>query len=117
VARDIRQRQRRRALVVLLTNAREEDHDLQPALELLRERHIVLVTSLREAVLDDIDVAPVQSLEDALRYAAVSATLVQRQRTADALRREGHIMLDCTAKELPVRLVHDYWQLKRSGRL
>lgn len=117
VARDIRLRQRRRALVVLLTNAREEDHDLQPALELLRARHIVLVTSLREAVLDDIDHSPVQSLEDALRQAAVSATLVQRQRTADALRRDGHIMLDCTAKELPVRLVHDYWQLKRSGRL
>ncbi len=117
VAREIRQRQRRRALVVLLTNAREEDHDLQPALELLRERHVVLVTSLREAVLEEIDTAPVHSLEDALGYAATSGTLMQRQRTGDALRRDGHILLDCTAKELPVRLVHDYWRLKRSGRL
>lgn len=116
-AQAIRERQRRRALVVLLTNAREEDHDLLPALELLRGRHIVLVTSLREAVLDEIDRAPVHSLDDALRYAATATELVHRQRVGDGLRRAGHIMLDSTAAELPVRLVQDYWQLKRSGRL
>ncbi len=116
-AQEIRVRQRRRALVVFLTNAREEDQDLLPALELLRGRHVVLVTSLREVVLGDIEHMPINGLDDALRYAAASAELQARARTSETVQRGGHALLDCMPQELPVRLVRDYWQLKRSGRL
>ena len=116
-AQEIRVRQRRRALVVFLTNAREEDQDLLPALELLRGRHVVLVTSLREAVLGEIEHLPIKGLDDALRYASASAELQARARISETVQRGGHALLDCMPQELPVRLVRDYWQLKRSGRL
>ena len=45
-------RLKKRALVVVLTNLRDEDDDtLLPALELLRARHLVLFASLREDIL------------------------------------------------------------------
>ena len=117
VAQEIRVRQRRRALVVLLTNAREEDLDLLPALELLRSRHIVLVTSLRESVMGDIEHMQIQGLDDALRYASLCSELQARARVSESVQRAGHALLDCMPQELPVRLVRGYWQLKRSGRL
>ena len=45
--------QRRRSLIVLLTNVREEDSDdLRAAMVLLRRRHLVVLASLRERALD-----------------------------------------------------------------
>ena len=117
LAKEIRIRQRRRALIVLLTNAREEDEDLLTALQLLGEHHIVLVTSLREASIDAIEHAPVAMLSDALMSASVAAHQLERQRVHDVITRTGHRLLDSTPAQLPVRLVNDYWQLKRSGRL
>ena len=116
-AQDIRARQRRRALIVLLTNAREEDDDLLAALRLLGGHHIVLVTSLREAAVDAVERAPVVSLDDALMTATAAAHQLERQRVRDAVTRAGHRLLDASPAQLPVRLVNDYWQLKRSGRL
>jgi uncharacterized protein (DUF58 family) len=47
-------RQRRRALVMLVTNVRDEDfEDLLAAVRLLQKKHLVCVASLREKVLDD----------------------------------------------------------------
>ncbi|PMZ30309.1 DUF58 domain-containing protein, partial [Pseudomonas sp. GW247-3R2A] len=62
-------RQKRRALVVLVTNLRDEDDDeLLTAVKRLSKLHRVLVASLREDVLDDLRHAPVQTLPEALAY-------------------------------------------------
>jgi len=54
-AQDLMRMQHKRALVVLLTNFRDEDSaELQPALKLLPGRHLVLVASLPERVLREV---------------------------------------------------------------
>ncbi|MFO1402266.1 MAG: DUF58 domain-containing protein, partial [Steroidobacteraceae bacterium] len=54
-ARALMTRQRKRALVIIVTNFRDEDgEELQAALRLLRTRHLVMVASLRERVVGRI---------------------------------------------------------------
>ena len=62
-------RQKRRTLVVLVTNLRDEDDDeLITAVKRLSKQHRVLVASLRDSVLDNLRQAPVQTLDEALTY-------------------------------------------------
>jgi uncharacterized protein (DUF58 family) len=110
--------QGRRSLIVLLTNSRAEDQDdvLQSAL-LLARRHLVIVADLREPALDRALQEPVNSLETALRYQALSDYLNQRT----ALRRNfawhGIQSVDVTADKLPAALVNRYLDIKSQGRL
>ncbi|WP_413770500.1 hypothetical protein, partial [Vibrio vulnificus] len=56
-------RQKRRALVVLVTNLRDEDDaELLSAVKRLGQQHRVLVASLREEALDRLRQAPVQTM-------------------------------------------------------
>ena len=55
-------RQRRRSLVILLTNLRGEDgKELVPALQVLKTRHLLLLASMRERTVEDSRVNPVES--------------------------------------------------------
>jgi uncharacterized protein (DUF58 family) len=117
VAEEVMVRHRKRALIVLLTNAREEDHDLNVALSLLRRRHVVLLANLREAVLDDVLSEPVVDLDGALGYTGTLLHLAQRRTMSRALRSRVHLLIDARPDELPVRVVNGYWQIKRSGAL
>lgn len=111
-------RQPRRALVLLLSNVRDEDIDeLALAARQLQKRHLVCVASLRELVLDRAIQLPVYQLEDALRRAATAQYLESRQRAIDALRLTGVDVLDVTCHELPSALVQHYLAIKRAGRL
>jgi uncharacterized protein (DUF58 family) len=111
-------RQRKRALVVMLTNLRDEDSDdLLPAIRLLSRRHLVLIANLRESVLDEVLEQPVDDFSQARLYAATCHYLAQRERTQDLLRRQGAMILDTKPQDLPVAMVNHYMDLKRSGRL
>lgn len=111
-------RQRRRCLVVLLTNLRDDDaQDLPRALGPLRSKHLVLLASLREPALNRALVEPIQHLQDATRVGAVAGYLEERQRVYDSLRGRGILTLDCEPGELPVALVNKYLEIKRSGIL
>lgn len=111
-------RQRRRALVVLLSNLRDEDSDeLRSALDLLRTRHLVLVASLRETALRDRLEEHPRNLGDALTVAAVHRYLESRQRTFEALRLRGTLSVDVEPELLPARIVNRYLDVKRSGLL
>jgi len=117
-ATDLAVRQRRRALIVLLTNAREEDsHDLRAATGLLRRRHLVIVASLREQVLDEALEQRVAEFDDALRYAAASRYLGLRQEAQDLLRSQGVFVEDCLCHELPAAITNRYLAIKRAGTL
>jgi uncharacterized protein (DUF58 family) len=79
---DLMIRLRKRALVVIMTNLRDEDDDtLMPALALLRQRHLVMVASLRETILGEALRRPVASLDDALTHAATAEYLERRRAT------------------------------------
>jgi len=62
-------KQKRRALVVLLTNLRDEDEsELLPALHLMRKRHLVLVASLQETSINAMLKEEVRGFPRALEY-------------------------------------------------
>ena len=110
--------QRKRALIVWLTNLRDEDQDeLGTALALLRRRHLVLIANLREVVLDQWLTHPVRDLTQARHYTVACQYALQRASVQEGLCRQGGMVLDTPPKHLPVALVEHYLELKRSGRL
>ncbi len=111
-------RQPRRALVLIVTNARDEDiEDLLAGVRQLQRRHLVCVASLREAMLDELLEQPPQRVDTALEASAAAQYLDQRQRVHTALRAQGATVLDVTATQLPGALVDHYLSMKRAGRL
>ncbi len=110
--------QKKRALVVILTNTRDEDlSDLNRAARLLARRHLVVVADLREPGLDKINRARIAGLDAALLYHGVQDYLYRRRRGHEGLNHSGAICLDTRAEELPIRLINQYLAIKRSGRL
>lgn len=111
-------RVRRRALVIVLTNLRDEDDAaLLPALRLLRSRHLVVLASLREAIIARALTARVDSFERAVTHAAAADYLESRDRVFRRIENTGAITLDIEPERLPIALVNRYLGLKREGRL
>jgi len=117
-ARELLQSQSRRALVVQITNSRDEDHPgLFDAMALLRRRHLVVIADLRESSLDAALRAPIQDRAQALRFHAVHDYLEERRRQQARLRHLGARVLDLLPAQLPVALVDQYVVIKRAGSL
>ena len=67
--------QNRRALVILITNTRNEDErDHFAATNQLRHRHLVVLADLREEILDQTVTSPIDTECQALRYHALNTT-------------------------------------------
>ena len=109
---------KRRALVIVLSNLRDEDDEtLAPALRLLTERHLVLFASLREPALDEKLREPVQDLDSATAHVAAVDYAFERQRALKRIERSGAMVLDVEPQRLPIALVNRYLDIKRTGRL
>jgi uncharacterized protein (DUF58 family) len=117
-AGDSIRRHRKRGLLVLITNCRDEDApELSAALGLLRSRHLVVLANMREKVVREIVGQPLLTEQSGLE---VAAALAYEQRRRDMLQRVGVggvIMIDCEPDELGIELVNRYTALKRSGRI
>ncbi|MDR0478358.1 MAG: DUF58 domain-containing protein, partial [Burkholderiaceae bacterium] len=117
-ARQLLRVQQRRALVIVLTNFRDEDAaELRPAVELLRRHHLVLIASLRERVLGRIASQPLRRSGDAVDVAA--AHLFEQARR-DAFARvvgDDPLSIDVEPAGLAVALVNRYHAVKRAGLL
>jgi uncharacterized protein (DUF58 family) len=117
-ARELMRRVRRRALVILLTNLRDEDDDtLLPALRLLRTRHLVVLASMREGILGRALSTRVDSFDRAVTHAAAADYLAQRERVFRRIGAAGVTCLDVEPERLAISLVNRYLELKRAGRL
>jgi len=117
-ARDVMKNLRRRSLVILLTNLRDEDDEtLLPALKLLRTRHLVVLASLREAIISRALSARVDSFDRAVTHAAAADYLAQRERAFRRIGAAGAVCLDVEPERLAISLVNRYLELKREGRL
>ena len=111
-------RMRRRALVIVLTNLRDEDDaTLLPALKLLRTRHLVVLASLREAIIARALTTRVDTFDRAVTHAAAADYLESRDRVFRRIENAGAITLDIEPERLPIALVNRYLGLKREGRL
>jgi uncharacterized protein (DUF58 family) len=117
-ATELSLRQRKRALVMLVTNVRDEDiEDLLAGVRLLQKRHLVCVASLRERALDEAMQAEVRDLPDAIGAGALAHYLEQRRVAHDKLRSHKVMVLDVDSEALPAALVERYLAVKRQGLL
>ncbi len=111
-------RHKRRALVVLVTNLRDEDDDqLLGAVKRLGRHHRVLIASLRETVLDELRQAPVQTWQQALNYCGTIDYLNARAQLHERLTAHGIPVLDARPQELGSQLVTRYLSWKKAGTL
>ena len=117
-AQDLLRAQHKRALVIVITNFRDEDAaELTPALKLLRTRHLVLVASLRERVLRELGEQPIVGEQQAVEVAG--AHLFSQSRSDTFRRVTGHdaLSVDVEPDALAVALVNRYHAVKRARLL
>lgn len=111
-------RQRRRSLVILLTNLRGEDgKELVPALQVLKSRHLVLLASMRERTVEDSISDPVDSFSSALKFLAADRYVQERREILATLSALGILTLDSTAQEFAIALANAYFDIKAAGRI
>jgi uncharacterized protein (DUF58 family) len=111
-------RQKKRALVVLITSLRDEDNaDLLPAIRLLQQRHLVLVASMQEQALNQELDKPISDFEQALRHAATLDYLQSRAQVVEALQASSIMCLDVIPRDLSVALVNQYLDIKATAKL
>ena len=109
-------RQKRRALVIVVTNLRDEDDEaLLDAVTRMSRRHRVLVASLREEVLDRLRLYPVHTLPEALAYSGTVDYLNTRDELHDRLRAHGLSVLDTLPSAMGAALVARYQGWKKAG--
>jgi uncharacterized protein (DUF58 family) len=117
-ARQLLKRQRRRALVVLVSNIGDEDDEqLLAGVKQIGRYHRVLVASLREGVLDQLREHPVHTWEEALDYCGAVEYLQTRDRLNDSLKAHGVALMDARPAELGAGLISRYLSWKKAGRL
>jgi len=109
---------RKRSLVVVLTNFREEDADeLGPALKLLRTRHLVLLASLRERALREVAEQPLVVERDAIEVAGAHMFAQARDDAFRRLAARDAYLLDVEPEHVAVELVNRYRAVKRAQLL
>jgi uncharacterized protein (DUF58 family) len=117
-AADLIRRQRKRGLVVLITNCRDEDStELTAGLRLLRTRHRVVLANLREQVVGQIAAQPLSSSDAVLEVAAALEYEQGRRDMHKKLAVDGAMLIDCEPRALGVELVNRYTILKRTGAI
>jgi uncharacterized protein (DUF58 family) len=115
-AHEVLRTQRKRALVIVITNFRDEDStELGAALRLLRSRHLVLLASLRERVVRELMTQPLAS-DHAIIDVASTHMYEQARRDAFArLAARDAMMVDAEPERLGIELVNRYNAIKRAG--
>ncbi|CDZ95895.1 DUF58 domain-containing protein [Pseudomonas saudiphocaensis] len=115
-ASDVLERQKRRALVIILSNLRDEDdQELLDAVRRLSGRHRVLVASLREPIIDTLRQQPVNGFQDALNYCGTLDYLNARDRLHERLQAHGVPVLEALPHEIGPQLIGRYLAWKRGG--
>jgi uncharacterized protein (DUF58 family) len=115
-AQAVLKRYPKRALVIVITNFRDEDSsELGHALRLLRSRHLVLLASLRERIVGELIEQPLESSDAVLDVA--SAHLYEQSRRDAFIRLSARdaLMVDAEPERLGIELVNRYHSVKRAG--
>jgi len=113
---DLLKRHNKRALVIIITNFRDEDSsELGYALRLLRSRHVVMLASLRERIVGELLSQPLVSGEAVLDIASAHLYEQSRRDAFSRLADRGPLMIDAEPDQLGVQLVNRYHAVKRAG--
>jgi uncharacterized protein (DUF58 family) len=114
-ALNLLRRYHKRALVIVITNFRDEDSsELGYALRLLRSRHLVMLASLRERIVGELISQPLIS-EAVLDIASAHLYEQSRRDAFNRLADRGPLMIDAEPEQLGVQLVNRYHAVKRAG--
>jgi len=109
-------RQRKRALVVIVTNFRDEDSsELGHALRLLRTRHLVLLASLREQIVTDLASQSLNRPDAPLEVASAHLYEQSRRDAFNRLAAHDALMVDAAPERLGIELVNRYHAAKMAG--
>lgn len=115
-AQDLLRTHRKRALIVVITNFRDEDStELSHALRLLRSRHIVLLASLRERIVGELLAQPLVSGDAAIDVASAHLYEQSRRDAFNRLATRDALMVDAEPERLGIELVNRYHAMKRAG--
>ena len=115
-ARDFLRRQRKRSLVIMITNFRDEDSsELGQALTLLRSRHLVLTASLRERVVRELMTQPLAGNDAPLQIASAHLYEQGRRDAFNRIAARDALMVDAEPERLGIELVNRYQAVKRAG--
>ncbi len=115
-AQDLLQRHRKRSLVVIITNFRDEDStELGNALRLLRTRHLVLLASLREGIVRELASQPLTSTDAAVEIASAHLFEQSRRDAFNRLAARDALMVDAEPERLGIELVNRYQAAKGAG--
>ncbi|MET0657520.1 MAG: DUF58 domain-containing protein, partial [Steroidobacteraceae bacterium] len=117
-AQELLRRQRKRALVIVITNFRDEDvSELDQALRLLRSRHLVLTASLRETVVRELIDQPLTTTESVIDVAGAHLYEQSRRDAFNRIAAKDALMVDAEPQRLGVELVNRYQAVKRAGMI
>lgn len=117
-ATELMKRQKRRALVVFITNLRDEDTDeLLPAIHIMRKRHLVLLASMQENAISSLLNQDVHGFESALNHASAQHYLGYRREAHQKIEKAGVLYTDVMPENLPINIVNRYLEVKSSGQL
>jgi len=110
--------QRKRSLVIVITNFRDEDSaELRSALRLLRARHLVLLASVRVTVVGELAAQPLAGADAAIDVASAHVYEQSRRDAFNRLAARDGLMVDAEPERLGVELVNRYQAMKRAGLL
>ena len=116
IARELLRKQHKRALIIVITNFRDEDStELRHALRLLRQRHLVLLASLRERIVGELVAQPLASGEAAIDVASAHLYEQSRRDAFNRLATRDALMVDAEPERLGIELVNRYHAVKRAG--
>lgn len=109
---------KRRSLIIIITNMRtEQDPATIKAFKLLSKHHQVLIANMREEVLDELCMKPIDSIETALTYCGNIRHLINRGKLNESLMAQNLPILDIRPSLFGPALINHYLSLKRSGVL
>lgn len=115
-ARQLIQRQRKRAVVILVTNLRLGLIDnLLAATRLLMTRHSLCMVSLKENALAEAASTVPADLSEAVTLCSAHQLIDRRERLLRQLRKNGLIAVDSFPENLHYEVIRQYHCLKRSG--
>jgi uncharacterized protein (DUF58 family) len=117
-AQDFLRRPHKRALIIIITNFRDEDStELGHALRLLRLRHLVLLASLRERIVGDLLAQPLVNAEAVIEVASAHLYEQSRSDAFSRLAARDGLMVDAEPARLGIELVNQYRAIKRAGMI
>lgn len=109
---------KRRTLIILMSNLREEDaQGLEPHIPQLLRKHLLLTLWIRETLVDECLTGPFKNLNEALTASSARTYLDDRTRFMKIWEAQGIFVVDTDVQKLTADLVASYWSIKKKGRL